>query len=210
MDGMTPRQKRHQKNREHILTIAKRLLIEKGHEHISLREIARLADFSPSGLYEYFENKEEIFRELAHRDSQKMIGSLEGITPDLPSEERLANLCLFYVNHAITNESMFKLMNSFSGKRRSLEMPASKNSPYIIFLIAVESLIEENKIKLERDFGAEEITYSLWALVHGMASLQISRLKNFEADFFEVDRNAIDVFIRGLLSKGGGLKHISR
>ena len=54
-------------------------------------------------------------------------------------------------------------------------------------------------IHLKQNFGVEEITYSLWAMVHGMASLQIGRLDNFDADFKTTDSIALQIFINGIL-----------
>lgn len=201
MNETTPRQRRHLKNKKYILEIARKLVINKGHENISLREIARQADFSPAGLYEYFNNKEDLFYHLAAQEAQNLIESLGRVPPGLPIEERLVELCLVYVEHALKNEALFNLMNSMPETRTSLDIPVSDKSPYLIFFDTVQELVEKNDNPLEKSFGIEEITYSLWAQVHGMASLQLSRLKNFQADFKTADRKALETFIRGLLTK---------
>jgi AcrR family transcriptional regulator len=197
----TPRQRRHKKTGKNILAIARKLVVKKGHENISLRELARQADFSPSGLYEYFPSKQELFAAIADSEAQKMVEALEEISSALPFEENLVELCLFYVDHAVSNPNIFNLMNSFSGKRRNLKTPVPENSPYKVILDVVQELIDAKEIGLQNGFGAEEMTYSLWALVHGMADLQLGRLKGFDADFKSVDRRAVEVFIEGMLSK---------
>ena len=58
----TPRQRRKKKNEESILDAATQQLYEKGIENISIREIAKEADYSPAALYKYFYSKEAIIQ----------------------------------------------------------------------------------------------------------------------------------------------------
>ena len=41
-------------------------------------------------------------------------------------------------------------------------------------------------------------TYALWAQIHGMATLRLNQLKNFEADFDNVNRRTLEIFLNGL------------
>ena len=43
----------------------------------------------------------------------------------------------------------------------------------------------------------EEMAYSLWALAHGMAMLQQTHLRHFQADFSAVDRRVLEAFVQG-------------
>ena len=60
MTTTAPRQRRHEKSQQAILDIAAKLIVEHGHEKLSLREVARQADYSPAGLYEYFKSKADV------------------------------------------------------------------------------------------------------------------------------------------------------
>jgi hypothetical protein len=46
--------------------------------------------------------------------------------------------------------------------------------------------------------SAEELAYSLWAMVHGMATLQLVHLEGFHADFETIDRVALETYVAGL------------
>jgi AcrR family transcriptional regulator len=199
MTDFTPRQKRHVKNKQMILDIARNMVIEYGHESLSIRQVAKQADYSPAGLYEYFSNKEALLMAIGAQESENMVESLQKVSEDLPIQEKLIELCLVYIDHAIKNEALFNLMNSLPEERASLDMPVSEASPYFIFLNVVHDLIDSYDLEVGKDFGAEEITYSLWAFVHGMASLRLSRLKDFDADFETANRKALEIYIQGLL-----------
>jgi hypothetical protein len=71
-------------------------------------------------------------------------------------------------------------------------------SPYVLFLNAVDAWGQNEGINFQPDYGLEEITYTLWSLIHGMATLRVSQLKDFEADFKSVNRRSIELFLSGL------------
>ncbi len=69
------RERRHQETRGDILRVARQIVIESGAEQLTVREIARRADFAPSALYRYFEGgRPEILFAIA----QTSVGVLEG------------------------------------------------------------------------------------------------------------------------------------
>ncbi len=198
MKPLSPRQRRHKKTKRSILEIAKKLVAQHGFENISLREIARLADYSPAGLYEYFSNKEELLRALSDMVRKSMIAALNKVPDDLTAKDRLIELSLAYIDFALENEELFKLMNNIPSERKSLDEPVSAASPYRIFQEAVHEFIETHAISLQEVHGAEEITYGLWGLIHGLATLQISHLRNFEADFEHGNRRTIERYLAGV------------
>jgi AcrR family transcriptional regulator len=194
----TPRQRRHANTKQAILKTALELVAEKGLDKLSLREIARRVDYSPAGLYEYFDSKEDIVLALADEGDQKLGTKLNNLATNSSPTEYLVQICLAYVDFALNNRAYFMLMNSLASLRRSLNEPASPDSSYAIFLRAVQTAVNNGDIQTRSNFGVEEITYSLWALIHGMSMLQLTTLQGFQADFPIVDRHALESFIIGL------------
>jgi AcrR family transcriptional regulator len=84
MDHQTPRERRSERSRQSILQAALELVIEKGLSKLSLREIARRADYSPAGLYEYFGSKDEIIEALVRDANQRFFEHLSRISRSLP------------------------------------------------------------------------------------------------------------------------------
>ena len=192
------RQERQADTRKAILQTALDLIAEKGLDKFSLREIARRVGYSPAGLYEYFDSKEDILWTLAIEGNDRLRSAALSISPELPATERLVLACLAYVDFAIHNPEHFIIMNSLTTGRASLDEPASSASSYSAFLEIVEAAIDEDEIISRDDFGAEAITYSLWALIHGMGILRLTQLRNFDANFETMNRRAIETFIAGL------------
>ncbi len=194
----TPRQRRHANTKQAILQTALTLIAEKGMDNLSLREIARRVEYSPAGLYEYFDSKEEILLELARKGNDRLVAALHNVPNNLPPVERLVEICLVYVDFALRNKEYFTLMNNRPTRRASLDEPVSPESPYLVFLQAVENGIAGEEILVREGYGSEEITYSLWSMIHGMAMLKLTHLRHFQANFEMINRLTVEIFIAGL------------
>ena len=194
----TARQRRQANTRQAILQAALALINEKGLDKFSLREIARRVKYSPAGLYEYFDGKDDILRSLAREGDARLRAAFEAVPSDLPVVERLIQICLTYVEFVISSSEYFAVMSAVPSTYTSLDQPVPRESSYFIFLQAVQNVIRAGKITPRDDFGSEMVTYSLWAMVHGMGMLRLNQLREFEADFEIANRRAVEIFIAGL------------
>jgi len=194
----TPRERRRKKNKNAILDTATELIQSKGIENISLRDIAKHADYSPAGLYKYFDSKAAIIQAVLAGENQKLIERLQTVSSELSPTQRLVELSLLYIQYALDNSVYLVLINSLSSGRKTKEQEVPTTSPYVIFLKAVDAWGQHEGIRFQPDYGLEEITYTLWSLIHGMATLRLRQLKDFEADFQSINRRAIELFLNGL------------
>ncbi|MEW5956900.1 MAG: TetR/AcrR family transcriptional regulator [Chloroflexota bacterium] len=199
MTKLTPRERRYQKTKKAILETAQELVAEKGPEGLSIREIARRIDYSPAGLYEYYESKDEIIAAIVQAGMAGLNTTFAEISPDLPPSQRLVDLSVAYVNFAIHNPEQFLLIfNTIPSKRMSLEEVNLESSFYTVLLETIRAAVEAGEIKVNGDYAAQGIAFNLWALMHGRAMLQLTFLRNFQADFEAAHRWAIELFIKGL------------
>ena len=196
----TPRQRRKEKNTETILDAATMLINEKGIENISIREIAKKADYSPAALYKYFDSKEAIIRAVIARENLKLVEKLAQVDRSLSPQQRLVELCMQYIDYSLKNPQFIALINSLTSARRSRKDPVPQGSPYIIFFEAVKSWVESAEVVISDEYGSEEITYALWSLIHGMATLRFGQLRDFEADFACTNSRSIELFLKGISS----------
>src|SRR3712207_5252969 len=91
------RQQKHDDPREAILAAARALILEKGPEQLSLREVARRSAYSPAALYEYFDGKDALIQAVADESLAQLAASLRRIPTDLPARDRMVELGLAYV-----------------------------------------------------------------------------------------------------------------
>jgi AcrR family transcriptional regulator len=196
---MTDYTEKQTRTRESILKAAHQLMLEKGIEKLSLREIARTVGFSPSSLYEYFDGKDKIISALKLKSSVMLYQSMKKASKGLDPLFALASMSAAYVRFSKTNSEDFVLLfNRSTSTRRTLNEPEIPSSGYALVLETVISGIDEGQINKTKDRSAEDMAYGLWALVHGMAILQTTHLKGFEANFENADREVISAFLNGL------------
>ena len=199
---MKPSERRRMKTRQAILDTALILVMEKGPDQLSLREIARRVDYSPSGLYEFFKNKDEIVSTLCKDGFNLLAKYLNEVPMDLPLSQYLQELGLTYLKFAKENSEHYRLMFTFiPSERGSLEEPVREDDPYFILLQAMRKGLEYGEWSVSEEDHAESLSYNYWALLHGMAMLRATVLKDFEADFETANRRAIEIFLRGLFGE---------
>jgi len=194
----TTRERRRERNKNAILDTATKSIQSNGIENVSLREIAKKADYSPAGLYKYFDSKAAIIQAVQARENQKLIELLQTVSGEVSPTQRLVELSLLYIQYSLDNSVYLVLINSLPSGRKTKEQPVPTTSPYVLFLNAIDAWGQHEGIKFQPDYGLEEITYTLWSLIHGMATLRVSQLKDFEADFLSVNRRSIELFLSGL------------
>jgi AcrR family transcriptional regulator len=84
------RRRRHQAlSQEHLLDAAEEVFGRKGYHETTLKEVAELADFSVGSVYSFFENKDDLFRQIFVRRGGEFMPEMRevlGATGDEPVE----------------------------------------------------------------------------------------------------------------------------
>lgn len=204
MTELSPRQRRYHKTKETILQAAREIIAEKGPDGLSLRELARRIDYSPSGLYEYFSSKEEIVTAVCVEGLGLLSDYLNRAPTNLTPAERLLEMGLAYLDFAREHPEHFRLIfASLSHEQTHLaEEAMNGDSPYHLLLEAVQAVIATGEFSVNEEFNLEDMAFSLWALVHGLAVLEQTHLKNFHQEApTQLYRRALRVFGEGLKNK---------
>ncbi|MFA6765376.1 MAG: helix-turn-helix domain-containing protein, partial [Sphaerochaetaceae bacterium] len=76
MSTLTRRERDAQRMKDDILAAAREIANEEGYASISIRKIARKIEYTPSIIYHYFSNKEEILEHLLKSGYLKLTTSL--------------------------------------------------------------------------------------------------------------------------------------
>lgn len=202
MTKETPRQRRYFKTKATILQAAQEIITEKGLDGLSLRELARRIDYSPSGLYEYFNSKDEIVTAIRAEGLELMRDYLNRVPAELAPAERLVKMGLAYLEFAHDHPDHFRLIfNQLNANRSSFSDKLDEASPYYLLLQAVQAVIEAEEVTPGPEYNLQEIAYSLWSLVHGMAMLRQTHLRYFQADFEAIHRRTLQIFAEGLKNR---------
>ncbi len=202
MSQLTKREKRHARTKQDILNTALELIVTKGADNLSLREIARTVGYkSPAGLYEYFDGKDEIIEEVCAQADGQLLSFLKSVDTTLPIRDYLIEIGMAYVRFARENPQAFKFIfdnqtvEVTEEELYEIVLPNTDNT-FAIAYHAVQRAIDEGVI-VASDRTPLDITYCLWALFHGCAVLQLHYLKSFPTDFEVVDRHAVTTLVNG-------------
>jgi AcrR family transcriptional regulator len=203
----SPRERRHEKTRQAILEAARKIIATQGADALSMRAIAQRIDYSPAGLYEYFDSKEEIVGAVCEQGHRRLTEYMLRADPDLPPDELLLELGLAYIDFAVRNPDFFLLM--FTSPATGVAPDASpqhmaeelqrEGSSFPLLLHAIQRGVDMDVFKTRPGYGVLEMAFTAWAMVHGLAMLRIGHLSHFPGDFAAIERQS-------LLRIGAGLK----
>jgi AcrR family transcriptional regulator len=103
-----PKEKNEEK-RLLIMGLAKRLFSDPGSQGATLKELARMADMPPSGIYTYFSSKDEIISAIIE-DSWGWLGKESRTDGEVGDEERLRLFCGMYLPELLADRNLVSLI----------------------------------------------------------------------------------------------------
>jgi AcrR family transcriptional regulator len=160
---------------------------ESGEGALGVRDLARRLGLSPGALYRYYDGRDAIVSTLA-AESMALLG--ERLRAAATGADPLGSVGLAYLAFAAEEPARFRLLFvDRPSSRRTLGDSPDAESPYRIVLSTARQAIADGLVA--PDLDAESISYTLWSLVHGMAVLEATHLRGFDADFSQVHRVAL-------------------
>jgi AcrR family transcriptional regulator len=107
----SPRERRHDLTRQKILDTARKIILNQGLDGLSMRVLAEQIDYSPSAIYKYFDNKEEILQAIREESwARSAAVQAEKLTANLPPPQRLYEAGKAYLEFAETYPEHYLLM----------------------------------------------------------------------------------------------------
>lgn len=196
------RDRRRHETREEILEVARELLLEVGPEALSLRQVARRADFSPAALYNYFSSRDEIVASLFGESFEKLDTYLERVPADLPLKSRIVELGMAYLAFGRENPMDLRCVlfaTSQEGLSSTEEAMELGLTALRIIGDAIGEGTEQGLFAPDQSLSPAELAYGIWALVHGLVSLSAIDLTPV-ADVISADeRRVLEAFVSLLI-----------
>ena len=205
------REREKSETRDKIVDAARELFVTEGYEGVSMRRVADKIEYSPTAIYVHFADKNELFRELCHRDYARLAEVLQSSVATADPIERLRRIGGTYVEFGIRypNHYKFMFMTPHPGHEmdevdRDMHGNPEKDA-YAFLKWAVQQAIDAGRFR-EGVNDAELISQTLWASVHGVISLQIAKGSDAWVDWRPIEDRAammLDITLRGLLQTTG-------
>jgi AcrR family transcriptional regulator len=208
------REREREEIRTKILDAARGLFARDGYDAVSMRRIADAIEYSPTAIYIHFADKAALMRELCRRDFGRMAEQYRSIQEIADPVERIRQLGFGYIRFAVTHPNHFRLMfmtkpadEVVMNEREMKE--AGHGDPnqdsYALLKLCVQQAIDQGRLRPELT-DADLVAQLLWAGVHGVASLHITRPERDDwcpwlgAD--QLSREMVDLILRGILREG--------
>jgi AcrR family transcriptional regulator len=198
--------------RQSILDAATQLIVENGHENLSIRKIAEKIEYAPSTIYLYFQDKYEILASICLEVFEKLTTSLEAIAEQATDPvQGLRDGLRCYVDFGLANPSYYQVtfmtpMPSMEEKELHPALEGDLN-PDQAGLRCYDGL--RKAIQRGIDAGAFRrcddthlLAQSTWLAIHGLTSGLICMGHDTSFPWVERDRlidGQIDMLIRGML-----------
>jgi AcrR family transcriptional regulator len=157
-----------------ILHAAKELFMQKGFEEVSIRNIAERIEYSPTTIYLYFKDKDDIFCEL-HREGFALLNQyFRPLAHVADPYERLKAINRAYITFALENGEFYDLMFIINAPMKSIQKEESDwEEGKRAFGFLVNTIQECRANGYFQNMQPEVLAFTVWSMVHGIASLEI-------------------------------------
>lgn len=161
--------------RQAILNAATGLFLEHGHDNFSLRQVAEAIGYSPTTIYLYFKDKEDLLFNAAIEGFIKFAHALQAAYDSSNDPwERLMNGGEAYVQFGLENPVHYRLMFMGRGEFLAKDIPQEDCESVSDSFEILHTMVKEcqaSGVMIEGDSSA--LSALVWSGVHGIVSLHL-------------------------------------
>jgi AcrR family transcriptional regulator len=164
------KQREKEEMRALILDAARKIFLEKGYDHTSIRNIAEQIQYSPGTIYLYFKEKDEIFHALHEEGFRRLFDKMQPLEHVSDPLERLKAIGRVYLEFATNNRDFYDLMFIMQAP-----MKHDQHEEWPMGHRALDFL--KNVLRQCQEKGhfpgqnIEYLSFMIWSAVHGMSAL---------------------------------------
>jgi len=176
--GIKERKNRHKEDlRQRILNAAKMLFMKYGYEATSIRKIAAEIEFSPTTIYLYYRDKNDILYAL-HQEGFRMLGfsfaALEQVEHPLERLKAMGrNYLQFALEHSDFYELMFIMKEPLQWLNQDNCMSEDWKEGINAFDFLYNTIIDCQKQGYFKEQDPNLFSLFVWSTVHGLCSLSL-------------------------------------
>ena len=163
--------------RKMILDASMKLFVDEGFENVSIRKIADLIEYSPTTVYLYFKDKNEILYNLHELGFQKMAEYNKELWDIKNPLLRLHKMGENYIRFGLENPEFYDLMFILQAPMDALQ--GMENCEWRSGDVALGKLKDTIQECMDYNLIAKgdvnAVSMVIWAMVHGLVSLSIRK-----------------------------------
>jgi len=192
------RQRYKEEFRRDILNAARDLFIDVGYEKFSMRRLAKKIDYSPTTIYHYFKNKDDLLFAICEEVAEQFLSRLRYIrSVQNKPYEALRQSMLYLIEFAFDNPNQYKVFfltrpHVYGTQEEFMKTESMARNSYFEFREIVQACIKAGKL---RRIDIDVLTQVLATAPHGLVVMSL-----YSNSFPWADRKVLAVtLIDGLL-----------
>ena len=161
--------------RQAILDAARQIFLTKGYKGLSLRQVAEQIGYTPTTIYLYFKDKEELLFAVVDQAYDRFTAGLQtAYASTSDPRQRLRALAEAYIAFGRRNPEAYQLI--FMQRPDFLiKCKEGAKQPRATSLLILEQAVQQaQEAGLLRDGSVDVLSDIFWAAVHGAVSLAIT------------------------------------
>lgn len=187
--------------RQEILDAASELFVREGYENVSMRRIADKIEYSPTTIYLYFKDKSDLLESVCKETFARLVQRLSKIM-EQPGDpvERLKRGLIAYIEFGVQNPHHYRatfMMPVPDGldepKHQETDSPGMQ--AFAFLPRAISDCIKAGRLP---DTNVELSSQAVWAGIHGITALLITKHRFPWAGKDKVIHFTVDTLVAGL------------
>jgi AcrR family transcriptional regulator len=170
--GITERREREREEiRTRILDAARELFDSEGYEHVTMRRIAEAIEYSPTTIYNHFEDKDDLVRALCEEDFSRLLQVFREEEPPADPLDWIRGLARAYARFGLELPNHYRFMFMTAHKKESHGPLSPGDQSFEVLRMAVARAIETGQF---RRGDVNTVAQVLWSSLHGVVALLIT------------------------------------
>jgi len=171
--GIVERREREREEiRRKILDAAHDLFAREGYDRVTMRRLADAIEYSPTTIYNHFEDKDDLVQSLCEEDFARLLRALQAQKPPADPVEQIRQLRLAYARFGLDHPNHYRFMFMTPAKFEHIqELSGSGQQAFGLLRSAVEKAIGSGAF---RPGNGDAVAQVLWASLHGVVALLIT------------------------------------
>lgn len=204
MDIVERKERQKESLRQEILDASRDILLAEGYACLSMRRIAERIEYSPTTIYIYFKNKDDILYHLCVETLERQFEVISAAGVDQPSPYlRLRAALRAYVDFGLSEPDRYKI--TYMADLSSYVSTASILEQGSIAVKLIELMcyrVNDALVASGCNHDVQSVFQALWSHCHGMVSLLISHPDFPWTEREKLIETGLDLSLAGLLTKG--------
>lgn len=171
------RERERQAVHERILNAARELFAERGYEAVTMREIGKRIEYSATALYNHFEDKDTLVRELCRRDfsdfAQRFLVAVVGSRSPIESAWRAGIVYLSFAEQFPQHYRLMFMTPMPEAPPEAGEREDPRMNAYVFLRQLVEQLLAGGYLRPELT-DVDLVAQSIWSILHGAVALDLT------------------------------------